>query len=66
LYPDNQVTIYNRWGDRVFDMPNYDNDQKSFKGESNLTGNKLPSGTYFYSIDLKDNKKPTTGYLVLK
>ncbi len=66
LHPSNQVTIFNRWGDRVFDMAGYDNDQKSFKGESSLSGNKLPSGTYFYSIDLKDNNPPTTGYLVLK
>ncbi len=66
LYPNNQVTIFNRWGDRVFDMPGYDNDQKSFRGESNQTGTKLPSGTYFYSIDLGDGSVNTTGYLVIK
>jgi gliding motility-associated-like protein len=66
LYPNNQVTIFNRWGDRVFDMPGYDNDQKSFRGESNQTGTKLPSGTYFYSIDLGDSSVNTTGYLVIK
>ncbi len=66
LYPDNQVTIYNRWGDIVFDMQGYDNDQKSFKGESSLSGSKLPSGTYYYSIDLGDGSAKTTGYLVVK
>ncbi len=66
LYPSNKVIIFNRWGDRVFEMTGYDNDQKSFKGESNQGGNKLPGGTYFYSIDLGDGSPKTTGYLVVK
>ena len=66
LYPGNHVLIYNRWGDKVFEMSGYDNDEKSFKGESNVTGKKLPGGTYFYSIDLKDGSGRKTGFVALK
>jgi gliding motility-associated-like protein len=66
FYPNNRVIIYNRWGDRIFDMPGYNNNQNSFKGESNLTGNKVTDGTYFYSIDLGNGTEKITGYLVVK
>ena len=67
LYPNNKVTIFNRWGDRVFEMSGYDNDQKVFKGESNINGNsKLPSGTFFYSVDLGDGSAKATGYVYVK
>lgn len=67
LYPANRVTIFNRWGDRVFEMNGYDNNQKAFRGESNINGNnKLPGGTYFYSIDLGDGTAKKTGYLQIK
>ncbi|MBX2897848.1 MAG: gliding motility-associated C-terminal domain-containing protein [Cyclobacteriaceae bacterium] len=66
-YPTNAVTIFNRWGDRVFQMKGYDNDvrEKRFNGFSDA-GNALPSGTYFYSINLGDGSETKTGYLHLK
>ena len=67
FYPNNKVTIFNRWGDRVFEISGYDNDQKIFKGESNINGNsKLPSGTFFYSVDLGDGSAKATGYVYVK
>ena len=65
FYPGNTVIIHNRWGDRVFSVSGYDNGQNSFKGFSD-NGNKLPAGTYFYSIDLADGSPKITGYLVLR
>jgi gliding motility-associated-like protein len=47
-YPDNEITIFNRWGDRVFRMKNYDN---SWDGTFN--GRPLPVGSYYYSLDLR-------------
>ena len=67
LYPDNRVIIVNRWGDRVFEMPGYNNDIKIFRGESNVNGNsKLPGGTYFYFIDLGDGSAKKTGILEVR
>ncbi len=65
FYPSNRVTVHNRWGDKVFEAVGYDNAQKSFKGLS-LNGSKLPAGTYFYSIDLGDGSKPTTGFVEVR
>lgn len=65
FYPDNHVTIHNRWGDLVFDVIGYDNDQNSFKGISK-NGGELPAGTYFYTIDLGNGSDKQTGYLVLR
>jgi gliding motility-associated-like protein len=66
-YPTNQVSIVNRWGDRVFEITGYDNLQKSFRGESNINGNsKLPSGTYFYFINLNDGSPVKKGFLEVK
>ncbi|HRZ73814.1 MAG TPA: gliding motility-associated C-terminal domain-containing protein, partial [Flavobacterium sp.] len=54
-YPSNSVEIYNRWGVLVYDVQNYDNSSKAFRGvsEGRATVNKsaeLPTGTYFYII----------------
>lgn len=65
LEPDNSVTIYNRWGDVVFEISNYDNQSRAFRG-LNKNGNELPSGTYFYKIFLEGTGKTLSGYLVLK
>jgi gliding motility-associated-like protein len=61
----NKVTIYNRWGDVVFDVENYDNATNVFRGVSNA-GDMLPTGTYFYKITFSSNRKERTGYVSLK
>jgi len=62
---ENTVRIYNRWGDLVFETTNYNNDDRAFRGKDN-NGNELPSGTYFYRIEFKSDRKPATGFLNLK
>jgi surface protein len=62
---NNQVTIYSRWGDAVWEGTNYNNDSVVFTGKNN-NGNELPSGTYFYKIQFAGNRKTETGYLVIK
>ena len=47
LFPDNEVDIYNRLGNRVWEGENYDNINVVWEGE-NLSGAELPSDTYFY------------------
>lgn len=61
---NNKVTIYNRWGSKVFEASNYNNTTHVFRG-LNDNGNELPSGTYFYKIEF-ETRSTITGYLVMK
>lgn len=63
---DNHVTIFNRWGDMVFEVINYNNNvpEKRFEGLGS-NGQLLPSGTYFYKIKIK-GEETMSGYLALK
>lgn len=61
----NNVTIFNRWGDVVFEASNYDNTTRVFRGD-NLNGNALPSGTYFYKIVFNSGRAMQSGYLSLR
>lgn len=68
LVESDLVSIYNRWGDLVFEMKNYDNADaaKRFNGQSNVGGSKdLPTGNYFYVIRRKAGKE-VSGYLSLR
>jgi surface protein len=65
ISPKNQVTIYNRWGDEVFSVSDYDNKTKVFIGLAN-DGSRLPVGTYFYKIILPVAGKTMTGFISLK
>jgi gliding motility-associated-like protein len=61
-YPDNRVTIYNRWGNKLYDKNKYDNKDVRWPEQGDLST--LVSGTYFYVIDLGDNK-PIKGWIEL-
>ncbi len=69
-YPNNKFQVFNRWGNAVFEMSDYDN---SWNGTTNSNGvavgsEELPSAVYFYTFEYtKDNKKEVkTGYIYLK
>jgi gliding motility-associated-like protein len=63
--PKNRVTIFNRWGDEVFFVDDYDNANRVFSGRTS-DGAFLPPGTYFYKIALHDTGKLITGFLALR
>lgn len=65
LTQQNRVTIYNRWGDLVFETTDYDNQTRAFRG-LNTNGDELPSGTYFYKLEFTSGQPMKTGYLSLK
>ncbi|MEL6923927.1 MAG: gliding motility-associated C-terminal domain-containing protein, partial [Bacteroidota bacterium] len=45
-YPDNRLTIFNRWGNQVYDVKGYRNNWRgTWKGKD------LPDGTYFYVLE---------------
>ncbi len=62
-YPDNELTIYNRWGTKIFSEKNYGN---NWDGKSMQNNKLLPVGTYFYVVKLPDTKQPVKGYVYLK
>jgi gliding motility-associated-like protein len=61
-FPDNEVKIFNRWGEKVFDTKKYDNLKNSWPEKDN---NKLLSSTYFYIIDLGDGSPLIKGWIEL-
>ncbi|WP_295093512.1 gliding motility-associated C-terminal domain-containing protein [uncultured Flavobacterium sp.] len=72
-YPDNTVEIYNRWGVLVFNIDQYNNNDRVFVGYSNgrstiKQADGLPVGTYYYILKYKDNAQQShqeSGYLYL-
>ena len=68
-YPNNSVTIFNRWGNAVYRTQGYDNQQNVWDGTANqgliVGGGQLPEGTYFYVVDLGPEEGPQSGYVVL-
>ncbi|MEQ9208981.1 MAG: gliding motility-associated C-terminal domain-containing protein, partial [Pseudomonadales bacterium] len=60
----NHVSIFNRWGDVVFEIDDYDNQDRAFTGVSNK-GKELGGGVYFYKIEFKSGRKTITGYLTV-
>lgn len=57
-FPENELTVFNRWGNEVFHKENYKNTQ--WYGQ-NKNGDDLPEGTYFVVLVIKglDIKKST-------
>jgi len=49
-YSENEVNIFNRWGQKVFSAKNYNNDDVVWNGESE-SGKKLLTGTFFYVLE---------------
>ena len=73
-FPDNEVLIFNRWGNEVYRINGYDNSGRSFQGIANTgiltnTDKNLPEGVYYYIIYTTDSsnvKRLNKGYLILK
>ena len=65
-YPDNKFMVFNRWGNKVYAATPYQNkwDGTSQYGSAFKEG--LPEGTYYYILDLGNDKDPYTGYIYLR
>jgi gliding motility-associated-like protein len=65
-YDENTVVIVDRWGSKIFQQSGYDNVNVFWDG-TNTSGTIVPTGTYFYSIEIRTRgaviKK--TGFLEL-
>ncbi|MEM9920037.1 MAG: gliding motility-associated C-terminal domain-containing protein [Bacteroidota bacterium] len=61
-YPDHRVSVFNRWGNQVYTVNNYDNDNG---WDGTFNGINLPDGTYFYTIEAS-NGIVKSGYVQLR
>lgn len=59
LYPSNNLKIFNRWGNSVYEKDNY---MQSWSGKTN-SGADLPDGTYFVILKINNSNITLTGYV---
>ncbi|RZK68352.1 MAG: tandem-95 repeat protein, partial [Pedobacter sp.] len=73
-YPDNEVTIFNRWGNEVYFTKGYDNKDNAFFGVANKGmfakgNNPLVNGVYYFIIKTTGNDgkiKRNKGYVIIR
>ncbi|MDB3905348.1 gliding motility-associated C-terminal domain-containing protein [Crocinitomicaceae bacterium] len=57
FYPENEIYIFNRWGNLVYYAESYDN---------SWTGGDLTEGTYFYVLNIRGIEKTYSSFFQLK
>ncbi len=62
-FPENEVQIYSRWGNMVWETQNYNNESNYWSGQSK-SSDRLPDGTYFFVIQ-NAGPKPIKGWVEL-
>ncbi|HXH20112.1 MAG TPA: gliding motility-associated C-terminal domain-containing protein, partial [Chitinophagales bacterium] len=67
-YPGNQMIVFNRWGDIVYEVTDYQDDWDGTVKNTrlNLWGEEIPEGVYFYKLLLNNGKPAITGYITVK
>ncbi|MFN3876209.1 MAG: gliding motility-associated C-terminal domain-containing protein, partial [Flavobacteriales bacterium] len=62
-YPANRITIFNRWGAKLFEAQGYNNMDRAWDGST--AQGLAPAGTYFYVLDLGNGSAALTGFIYL-
>ena len=68
-YPENEIIIFNRWGDEVFSAGPYLNDWEGTTTNEKLkiAGDQVTEGTYFYILDIHAEEiQPFNGFIELR
>jgi gliding motility-associated-like protein len=63
-YSNNTVTIFNRWGNKIWNTTNYNNSSNVWDGKTQ-GGATLTSGTYFYVIEFENGSGIKKGWVEL-
>ncbi|MFT5602519.1 MAG: gliding motility-associated-like protein, partial [Flavobacteriales bacterium] len=66
-YPENAITIFNRWGEQIYTAQPYMNDWDGLNGSTGtkIQGDKLSDDTYFYIIQLSPEAEPNKNFFEL-
>lgn len=64
-FPGNKVEVYNRWGQKLAEIKDYDNTNNAWRGTIGTSTQQAPAATYFYIIDLNNGTAPLKGWLEL-
>jgi len=59
-YPNCSVVVFNRWGQNVYQSKGY-----GVPWDGTFNGSKLPAGTYYYVINLKNDSKLLSGFVAI-
>jgi len=64
---ENELNIYNRWGNAVYETVNYQNDWNGIANTGRIfgKGEALPIGTYYYTVELKGENKSFAGWVYI-
>jgi gliding motility-associated-like protein len=62
-HPDNKVTVFNRWGDKLMHFNGYNNSTVVWDGK--YKGTLVASGTYYFVIEYPDDGQHAAGWLQL-
>ncbi len=68
LSPNNTISIYDRYGLKVFEEVNYTNNFNGFSNQNNIVFDKekgLPVGVYFYIVTMDDIQMEFQGFMYL-
>jgi gliding motility-associated-like protein len=65
-YPDNELRIFNVHGNEVYRMANYDNSWDGTSASNLNRGGKLPTGTYYYVLNLGMGNTVIKGFVYLR
>ncbi|MDD2324352.1 MAG: gliding motility-associated C-terminal domain-containing protein [Bacteroidales bacterium] len=63
-FPENRVLIYNRWGDKVNVIKNYNNQSNRWDGKDEHN-QLVPDGTYYYMLELTKERKSLNGWIYI-
>ncbi|MCT8340295.1 gliding motility-associated C-terminal domain-containing protein [Flavobacteriaceae bacterium TK19130] len=65
-YPNNELKVFNRYGSLVYRKQGYENDWEGISNvDSGQDSDGLPTGTYYYVLELDRNAEPKSGWIYL-